>query len=72
MIPFREGEFDDWGRHSCARALIMNLSAHDNKMCEILAPGQPHNLRLSDMYPWERHDPGWAKTEKIIFRKNNF
>ena len=20
------------------------------------------------MYPWERHDPGWAKTEKIIFR----
>ena len=25
MNPFREGEFDDWGRHSCPRCLAMDF-----------------------------------------------
>ena len=46
----------------------MNVRSWIKMSDEVSIKNHLARIRLSDMYPWERHDPGWAKTEKIIFR----
>ena len=47
MNPFREGEFDDWGRHSCARYeknVTPVLPFGDGPF--VLCVGLPHRVKV--------------------------